>query len=88
METGKQATIAQANRNGYSSKWALTSKRATNRTWAYKLAGKQARGMRVNQTRELLEMRMRQEYEQAVTVLIDEKTSNQKKIAQAWPIKT
>ena len=35
--------------------------------------------MRVNQTRELLEMRMRQEYEQAVTVLIDEKTSNQKK---------
>ena len=35
--------------------------------------------MRVNQTRELLEMRIRQEYEQAVTVLIDEKTSNQKK---------
>ena len=32
--------------------------------------------MRVNQTRELLEMRMRQEYEQAVTVF-NEKTSNQ-----------
>ena len=35
--------------------------------------------MRVNQTRELLEIRMRQEYEQTVTVSIDEKTSNQKK---------
>ena len=79
LETGKQATITQANGNGCSSKWAITNKWATDRNWASKWTGKQERDMRANQMRELWDMWIRKEDEKTVTVFRDTKKSDQKK---------